>query len=118
MFMARAPCWLRAPPLNVRYRHKAACVLVWLVRQKVTGQSLDEWPRPALSYAMRGAEKLHWMIPIGWLAILTAAGVGMVVFIAPVFEVYRGFAFWALMLPLAAIGALLLLFGRSRDNRS
>ena len=62
---------------------------------------------------MGGDEKLHWTAELGWLAIFVAVAVSVVVFILPVFEGGRDVAVGAVILPLAVVGAFLILLKRN-----
>ena len=64
---------------------------------------------------MSGGDKLHWTAEVGWLAIFLAVAVSIVVFLLPVFEGGRDVAVGAVILPLVAIGAFLILLKRNRS---
>lgn len=61
--------------------------------------------------------KLHWMTEIGALAIFAAMAMAIMVFILPAFEGRRSLGFWAVILPLAVIGASFILIRHRRHVR-
>jgi hypothetical protein len=65
---------------------------------------------------MGGDQKLHWTAELGWLAIFVAVAVSVVVFMLPVFEGGRLVAVGTVILPLVAIGVVLILFRRNPDQ--
>jgi hypothetical protein len=71
-----------------------------------------------LADLMRGdSESFHWMTGLGWLMVLSALMVCVVVLLLPVFEGQRITAFWFVILPLVVVGSLMILFRRYRDNQ-
>jgi hypothetical protein len=63
---------------------------------------------------MDDGDKLHWTAEVGWLAIFLAVAVAVLVFLLPVFEGGRDIAVGAVILPLVAVGAFLILVKRNR----
>jgi predicted membrane channel-forming protein YqfA (hemolysin III family) len=64
---------------------------------------------------MGGGEKRHWTAEVGWLAIFLAVAISITVFLLPAFEGGRDVAVGAVILPLVAIGAFLILLKRNRS---
>jgi hypothetical protein len=59
---------------------------------------------------MRGEGELHWIMATGVLLVVLSLMICMAIFLLPVFEGERTTGFWFVAMPIAVVGALMVLY--------